>query len=187
MGSIQVALDRAHLGLPIAGFDDHGIDRATGSPGRAERQRHEAESELSQSQATLREFAGKLLTAEQTERGESRELHDDLGQGLALLSVELDLLQQKPPEEPSNSRLGWPRFRPASNSFRLRFTSLSHRLHPMKLEQLGLVATLRALCKELSESHGLEIEFLHDAIPAPFLQTLRSACIASRKRGCKIL
>ena len=112
-------------------------------------------------------MAGKLLTAEQTERRRiARELHDDLGQGLALLSVELDLLQQKSPVESGELKA-----RVAHASARIKQLStsiheLSHRLHPMKLEQLGLVATLRALCKELGESHGLEIQFLHDAIPS---------------------
>jgi signal transduction histidine kinase len=132
-----------------------------------------AESELHKSQATLRELAGKLLTAEQTERRRiARELHDDLGQGLALLSVELDLLRQKSPVESSEFKA-----RVAALSDRIKQLStsiheLSHQLHPMKLEQLGLVATLRALCKEFGQTHGLEIQFLHDAIPSSLLQDI---------------
>ena len=34
---------------------------------------------------------------------------------------------------------------------------LSHRLHPSKLEQLGLVAAVRSLCKEVTQAHGLTI------------------------------
>jgi signal transduction histidine kinase len=47
---------------------------------------------------------------------------------------------------------------------------LSHELHPLKLEQLGLVAAIRSLCQEVSENHGLAIEFtphrIPDSIPA---------------------
>src|SRR5206468_10361662 len=43
--------------------------------------------------------AGRLLQAQENEsRRIARELHDDLGQGLALLTVKMDLLRQKPPE-----------------------------------------------------------------------------------------
>src|SRR5207247_7309002 len=43
--------------------------------------------------------AGRLLQAQENEsRRIARELHDDLGQGLALLTVEMDLLRQEPPE-----------------------------------------------------------------------------------------
>jgi signal transduction histidine kinase len=43
---------------------------------------------------------------------------------------------------------------------------LSHRLHPSKLEQLGLVAAIGSLCRELTRNHGLKIEFTHDQMPA---------------------
>ncbi len=42
---------------------------------------------------------------------------------------------------------------------------LSHQLHPSKLEQLGLVAALRGLCKELAQGHGLAIDFIPLAVP----------------------
>ena len=36
---------------------------------------------------------------------------------------------------------------------------LSRQLHPTKVEQLGLAAALRSLCKELGNGHGLAIDF----------------------------
>ncbi len=42
---------------------------------------------------------------------------------------------------------------------------LSHQLHPSKLEQLGLAAAIRGLCKELSNGHGLAIEFTPGGMP----------------------
>jgi PAS domain S-box-containing protein len=128
--------------------------------------RREAEQELRHSHASLRELTGRLLGAQETERRRiARELHDDLGQSLALLSVELDLLQQRPPQD-STQLIA----RVAQLSSRVKQLSssihdLSHQLHPMKLEQLGLVAAIRGLCKELSEGHGLEIEFVHEELP----------------------
>jgi signal transduction histidine kinase len=42
---------------------------------------------------------------------------------------------------------------------------LSHQLHPSNLEQLGLLTAVRSLCKELTESHGLSIDFSHHQVP----------------------
>src|SRR5262249_58262524 len=93
------------------------------------------------------------------------ELHDDLNQSLSLLSVELDLFGQKPPESAAqfDGRLEalLARVKQLSSSVH----DLSHQLHPSKLEQLGLVAAVRGLCKELTQSHGLPIEFTHHEVP----------------------
>jgi len=43
---------------------------------------------------------------------------------------------------------------------------LSTLLHPSKLEQLGLVAAVRGLCKELTQVHGLAIGFVDHPMPA---------------------
>jgi signal transduction histidine kinase len=40
---------------------------------------------------------------------------------------------------------------------------LSHQLHPSKLEQLGLVAAVQGLCRELRQ-HGLEVKFTHSDV-----------------------
>src|SRR5207247_9639969 len=96
--------------------------------------------------------SGMLLLAQETEsRRIARELHDDLNQGLALLSVEMELLGQNPPElaDQFGSRMQalTARVKQLSSSVH----ALSHRLHPAKLEQLGLVATVRGLCRELAQ------------------------------------
>jgi signal transduction histidine kinase len=43
---------------------------------------------------------------------------------------------------------------------------LSHRLHPAKLDHLGLSAAIRSLCDELSASANLKIEFHQHRLPA---------------------
>ena len=44
---------------------------------------------------------------------------------------------------------------------------LSTVLHPSKLEQLGLVAAVRGLCNEVTQVHGLPIEFIARRVPSP--------------------
>jgi signal transduction histidine kinase len=132
---------------------------------RARRRR--ADECLRESQRELRALNGRLLLAQETERRRiARELHDDLNQSLALLAVELDLLAQKPSE--SAARIGR---RMSELSARVKQLSsavhdLSHNLHPSKLEQLGLVAAIRGLCKEQVQAHGLVVEFTHQQMPS---------------------
>jgi PAS domain S-box-containing protein len=129
--------------------------------------RRQAEEDLRQSQCEMRVLTGKLLQAQETERRRiARELHDDLNQSLALLSVEIELLGQKPP--PSAAQLGE---RMQELSARVKQLSsavhgLAHQLHPAKLEQLGLAAALRNLCKELAQNHGLSIAYSDHGVPA---------------------
>jgi PAS domain S-box-containing protein len=130
-------------------------------------QRHRAEEGLRQSQRELQSLSGQLLQAQETERRRiARELHDDLNQNLALLSVELDLLGQKQPGSLDQLRLSTQELSARVKQLSSVVHNLSHQLHPAKLEQLGLVAAIRGLCKELSQSYGLAIEFTPDeALP----------------------
>jgi signal transduction histidine kinase len=132
---------------------------------RANRRR--ADEGLQESQRELRSLTGRLLQAQESERRRlARELHDDLNQGLALLAVHLDLLGQKPPE--FGARFA-ERMREMSDRVKQLSSvvhDLSAALHPSKLEQLGLVAAVRGLCKELAQAHGLAIEFADQAMPS---------------------
>jgi len=129
--------------------------------------RRRAEQDLRLSQVELRRLTGRLLQAQEDEsRRIARELHDDLGQGLALLTVEMDLLRQKPPE--AASQLGG-RIQDLLRQIRQLSSSvheLSHQLHPAKLEQLGLAAGIGGLCHELTYRHGLKIEFAANQVPS---------------------
>jgi len=131
--------------------------------------RRQAEEGLRESQRELQALTGRLLHSQENERRRiARELHDDLNQSLALLSVDLDLLSQKPLE--SGNQLGG---RIQALSARVKELSssvhgLSHHLHPSKLQQLGLLAAIRGLCKELTQSHSLPIAFTHHGVPDAF-------------------
>ncbi len=122
--------------------------------------RRGAEDGLKKSQRELRLLTGRLLRAQEMERRRiARELHDDLSQNLALLSMEIELLGQQSPK-PADGLVG--RMQEMSSRVKQLASSvhdLSRQLHPSKLEQLGLAAAIRGLCKELSNGHDLAIDF----------------------------
>jgi PAS domain S-box-containing protein len=110
----------------------------------------------------LRALPGRLLEAQETERRRiARELHDDLNQSLALLAVEIDALVQTPPASRAELAARMGEVAAQVKDLSTAVHDLSHELHPSKLEHLGLVASVRALCRDVSLAHGLEVTFTH--------------------------
>jgi signal transduction histidine kinase len=128
--------------------------------------RKRGEEELRASYRQLQNLSSQLLTAQESERRRiARELHDDLNQRLALLSVELDVLSQRLPESPTQIRERLEELSAEVKQLSSFVHNLSHQLHPSKLEQLGLVAAVRGLCKELTQNYRLLIEFTPHEVP----------------------
>ena len=122
-------------------------------------------SDRRRSQKALRDLSGRLIEAQEDERRRiARELHDDLNQRLALLAIELDEMAQKPPRSAGKIREKINGLCRKTRELSATVHQLSHQLHPAKLEQLGLVATLRSLCNEVSRQEGIRINFSHKGI-----------------------
>jgi signal transduction histidine kinase/ABC-type uncharacterized transport system substrate-binding protein len=125
-----------------------------------------AKQDLRLSQVDLRRLTGRLIQAQEDEsRRIARELHDDLGQRLALLTVDMDLLRQKLPEA-----AGMPELLGQIRQLSSSVHELSHQLHPAKLEQLGLGAAIGGLCRELTHHHGFTIKFTDNEMPSAISQ-----------------
>jgi len=111
----------------------------------------------------------KLIESQEQERVRiGRELHDDIGQRLALLAVEIQQLQQDSVTLPEVlSRMG--ELQKQTTEIATDVQSLSHELHTSKLEYLGLAVAMRSFCREFGEHHKVEIDFQsHDlASPVP--------------------
>jgi signal transduction histidine kinase len=53
---------------------------------------------------------------------------------------------------------------------------LAYQLHPAKLDQLGLVAAARSLCRDLARQSGIEIEFATEGVPDGIPPQLALCC-----------
>ena len=114
-----------------------------------------------QNEAALREVALRLVAAQEEERSRmAREIHDDLGQKLALLSLELGQLGEQIEASGTVQR----HFRNLQHQIQEISTDvhrLAYKLHPAKLDHIGLIAAIRSLCYELTASGRLLVEFHH--------------------------
>jgi signal transduction histidine kinase len=124
-----------------------------------------AERALGASRQELRALAGRLINAEEEARKRiSRELHDDLGQQLAILAFDCGSLLV-------DTTLGADQIRQEVRNIETRVVQISqnvrqiaHQLHPSILEDLGITAGLRELCDEFSAREGIKTSFHEDHI-----------------------
>ncbi len=115
----------------------------------------------------LRELSGRLIRAQEEERSRvARELHDDLNQRMALLSIELEQLKQKVPKGLEDVRELVRDLWTNAQEISTEIHRLSYQLHPSKLDHLGLAAAVKSLCDELAEHHGIQINFGQSGFPA---------------------
>ncbi len=117
-------------------------------------------------ESELQRLSGRLISAQEEERSRiARELHDDLNQGLALLAVELEQLEQRLPESEGDVAQRLRELQSRTLELSSDVHRLSHQLHPSKLDHLGLVAAARGYCKEVGEQGGIEVDFVHASVP----------------------
>lgn len=120
-----------------------------------------------QAEEALRNLGGRLINAQEEERSRvARELHDDLNQQVAIMSIQLEQLGQKIPEGRQDLSLLVSGLWAKAQEISSEIHRLSYQLHPAKLDHLGLAAGIKSLCEELSERREIKIEFRHEGFPA---------------------
>ena len=115
-------------------------------------------------QEALEKVSGRLIEAQEKERSRiARDLHDDICQRLALVSMELEQANRNgfPPATKEHLE----RIRQQCSEITGDIQSLSHQLHSSKLQYLGLVAAVRGMCREFAKKHEVSIEFACDNVP----------------------
>jgi PAS domain S-box-containing protein len=123
-------------------------------------------SDLEHSRDQIRALAASLLKAQEDERRRvSGLLHDTICQELASLAFDIGgLVADTPPSEDAQRRLMALQVRVVKTSEQTRH--IAYELYPSVLDDLGLVASLRALCDEFSErAKGTQLKF--DAVSLP--------------------
>ncbi|HEU5255046.1 MAG TPA: PAS domain S-box protein [Vicinamibacterales bacterium] len=123
-------------------------------------------TERRQAAEALATISQRLIDAQEAERGRiARELHDDIQQRLAVLSIDLGTLAGAGDAPATEARPKIEEAREQVMSIAKDVQALSHRLHPARLEYLGIVAAAAALCREASRDRAVEITFNAESVP----------------------
>ena len=127
----------------------------------------ESEWALRGSYGRVRELAGKLIVAQEMERSRiARDMHDDLNQQLAALSLSISALRRRSLETSDlNDLLRELQERIIAVIGQVR--DFAHDLHPGTLDHGALVAAMRTHCADFARQHGLDIRFNADEALAP--------------------
>jgi PAS domain S-box-containing protein len=123
-------------------------------------------TERVESETKLRALRDRLTRVQDEERAHvARELHDNIGQRLAVLACQLAEVQK-------TSRLRAPSVvdqLQASSKLLEEICAdthrLSHRLHPSQVALVGLTKALATYCADFGRQNGIQVDFKHEKVP----------------------
>ena len=119
-------------------------------------QRVDMRRALAHSSREVRQLAGRLIEAQEQERSRiARDLHDDVNQRLASVSIELSAIRRNADPQ---SRAGLSHVQDELIALSEDVRHISHNLHPSMLHETGLDAALGALCNTLRHRNGPSID-----------------------------
>jgi PAS domain S-box-containing protein len=132
-------------------------------------------TELRQTERTLRELSGKLITSQEEERRRvARELHDNIGQELALLSVQAQRIDSGISDSEHTAHHDIHEVYRRVKDIAAKVSNLSHRLHSSELEFLGLRVAVERMCRDFGRQYRVDVD--HEIKDLPALSTAVSLC-----------
>ena len=139
------------------------IVRDTTDRQRAADALRESQRKLHHSHGQIRDLLGRVIDVQESERRRiSRELHDDLNQKVATLSVGISRLKKKLPIPNNELADELDDLRESTNRLSDDIRSLSHQLHPAVLEHLGLVTALESYIESFKNEEGIDVNLIAD-------------------------
>jgi signal transduction histidine kinase len=132
--------------------------------------------ELAATRAQLRELAHRSISEREEERRRwARTLHDEAGQALTVLRIDLELMQQDLPARCGSLRQRMADAVVLTGATLEQIRLLAQDLHPPALDDLGLSLTLEVFCRDFSKRTGLVIEY--HGLEAPALPLAVRVCL----------
>jgi signal transduction histidine kinase len=114
--------------------------------------------ERTRTEKQIQALSERLIRAQEEERSRvARELHDDLSQQIAAVSIAMSNLKRGIPEEDNVARSQAERMQQRLAQLAESTRRISHELHPAVLKHLGLGPALRAYCAEFTASTGIQV------------------------------
>jgi PAS domain S-box-containing protein len=131
--------------------------------------------ERKRTQAALQNYSQRLVQAQETERRNiARELHDEIGQVLTAIKINLHTVRDAGEAEGCRSRIDESMAIVDEAITQVRELSLN--LHPALLDDLGLTAALRWYVDQFAQRTGIKTEFVSDIDGPRLTHGLEVAC-----------
>ena len=123
-------------------------------------ERQQAEASLREGEQRIRELARRLVSAQESERHRlSRELHDEAGQALTALRINLHLTADEASHENPDLQQRIDQAARLVDCTMERLRLLAHDLRPPALDAFGLNATLEDLCQEFASRTRVPVDY----------------------------
>ena len=122
--------------------------------------------EREQGRRVERELSKRLISEQERERSRiASELHDDICQRLALLSLELQGASRDENHLGTVTKQRLEGVRLHCSEIASDVQLLSHELHSAKLDYLGIATAIRGFCREFGEQQEVSVEFMERNVP----------------------
>jgi signal transduction histidine kinase len=132
--------------------------------GRLEKRVEEKYEESLQTQRELKQLSKRLVEAEERERRSiSRELHDEVGQSLSALLIDVENLTEMSGEEGA-FRQGLQKIKTLAENCVNEVRNMALLLRPSMLDDLGLVAALDWQAREVSKRTGMLVDTVDENV-----------------------
>jgi PAS domain S-box-containing protein len=143
----------------VAHFDEQGkIQRIVGMIADI--------TERKRAEEALANARNRLIDAQEQERSRiARELHDDIGQRLTLLTVELEQLRRGTLDLPTSVAGRLETLRSQAQEMAADVQSMSRELHSAKLEYLGIASATQGFCRDFAEKQHVEVDCQTSDLP----------------------
>jgi signal transduction histidine kinase len=130
-----------------------------------ERKAGEHFAQVERAKQELQQLSARLLEIEEEGRRRlSRELHDEIGQTLALLQIEISHAQAALGGPPANLRARLDRTRELAERTVQTIRNITGMLRPTLLDDLGLVPALQFQLEDFLRRSGIQCEFVEDGV-----------------------
>lgn len=153
------------------------LELALDSAQQASRALSESQESLHQSHNQVRKLLGRLIDVQEAERRRiSRELHDDLNQKIATLSMNISQLKRNVPLPDGALISELDQLRETASGLTNEVRRLSHQLHPAVLEHLGLVKALESYIASFADEEQIDVR-LSAELPDERIPFQTSICL----------
>jgi PAS domain S-box-containing protein len=124
-----------------------------------------ARQKLRDSELARHHLSSRMIDGQEADRTRiARELHDDVGQSLAILKIQMLRAGQPVSGDAKRTHADLKELTGKLDTIIQRVNRLSHGLHSSELEFIGLAAALKNHCRECSDQLGIQIQCHCDEI-----------------------